>query len=77
MISLPRGVADCLAPHPDVEIEPARSSRSGLVLFLSLADRPALAVVTSCDEHETDHGDAANRPGRVAATRPADVTQVT
>ena len=33
MISLPRGVADYLAPHPDVEIEPARSSRSGPVLF--------------------------------------------
>ena len=37
MISLPRGVADFLAPHPDVEIdveiEPARSSRSGPVLF--------------------------------------------
>ena len=33
MISLPRGVADCLAPHPDVEIEPARRSHAGPVWF--------------------------------------------
>lgn len=38
MISLPRGVADCLAPHPDMEIEPARSSRSGPVLFSVISE---------------------------------------
>jgi hypothetical protein len=27
MISLPRGVADSLAPHPDVEIEPVVARR--------------------------------------------------
>jgi len=27
MISLPRGVADYLAPHPDVEIEPVVANR--------------------------------------------------
>src|SRR5262245_58330020 len=38
MISLPRGVADCLAPHPDLEIEPARRrAHSGPVLVSVLA----------------------------------------
>ena len=63
MISLPRGVADYLAPHPDVEIEPARRPSSGRCCFLSLADRPALAVVTSRDKHETDHGEPGNHEG--------------
>ncbi|MDP3072242.1 MAG: DUF1585 domain-containing protein [Opitutaceae bacterium] len=31
--------------------------------FLSLADRPALAVVTSCNEHETDHGEPGDHEG--------------
>jgi hypothetical protein len=39
MISLPRGVADYLAPHPDVEIEPARRHvRSGPVLFSVISE---------------------------------------
>ena len=87
MISLPRGVADCLAPHPDVEIEPVfrhpaclrrrvilirrlcvrRPARSFALrarcCFLSLADRPAPAIVTSCDEHETNHGEPVDREG--------------
>jgi hypothetical protein len=33
MISLPWGVADYLALHPDVEIEPARRSHAGPVWF--------------------------------------------
>lgn len=37
MISLPTGVADYLAPHPDVEIEPARRrTHSGPVLVFCL-----------------------------------------
>src|SRR5687767_6252583 len=35
----------------------------GRCYFLSLADRPALAVVTSCDEHETDHGEPGDHEG--------------
>ena len=49
MISLPRGVADYLAPHPDVEIEPGRCC------FLSLSSQRATAVVGACDGHETDN----------------------
>jgi len=40
MISVPSGVADYLAPHPEVEIEPAED-RPGPVCFAALADRLA------------------------------------
>ena len=63
MISVPSGVADYLAPHPDWEIGPARSANSGPVLFSVLADRLDWAVVASCDEHETDDCEPGDREG--------------
>jgi GNAT superfamily N-acetyltransferase len=56
MIFLPRGVPDCLAPHPDVEIEPARIRGSGPGCILSLADRPALAVAEAALPHACHRG---------------------
>lgn len=56
MISLPRGVADYLAPHPDVKLNrPGGRCAPGRCCFLSLASQRAAAVVGTCDEHETDN----------------------
>ena len=64
MISLPRGVADYLAPHPDVEIEPARRHvRSGPVWFSVLAGQRAAAVIDACDEHENDNREPRDHEG--------------
>ncbi len=67
MISLPRGVADYLAPHPDVEIEPARRHvRSGPVFVSVLAGQRAAAVVGSRDQHETNDRDPRDHEGNSA-----------
>lgn len=67
MISLPRGVADSLAPHPDLEIEPARRHvHPGPVLFSVLADPQTAAVVGPCDQHEADNRDPRDHEGNSA-----------
>lgn len=64
MISLPRGVADSLAPHPDFEIGPARRHvHPGPVLFSVLADPETAAVVGPCDQHEADNRDPRDHEG--------------
>ena len=67
MISLPRGDAAYLAPHPEVEIEPARRHvHPGPVLFSVLAGPQAAAVVGPCDQHEADDRDPRDHDGNSA-----------